>query len=64
MVETGRIRERSTENKKHNWSAQNRQGAGKNRIVNEEAKELLGMTHGQELKWGGCWRVGGGAWKR
>ena len=36
------------------------QGGGtvKNSIGNVEAKELICMTHGHELKWGGMW-VGG-----
>ena len=34
----------------------NRQGEGKNSVGNVEAKELISMTHGHELKWG---NVGG-----
>ena len=49
--------ERATENKQHKWQVQNRQGEGKNSIGNVEAKELICMTHGHELK-GGMW-VGG-----
>ena len=41
---------KGTENKKHNWQVQNRQGAVKNSIENGEAKELTCMTHGHELK--------------
>ena len=45
-------------------------GEGKNTIGNVEAKELMCMTHGPELKWGnvggkGCagWRgIKGGKW--
>ena len=36
---------------------ENRQGEGKNSIGNVEAKELICMTHGHELKEGG--NVGG-----
>ena len=46
-----------TGNKKHNWQIQNRQGEVKNSIRNGEAKELICMTHGHELR-GGMW-VGG-----
>ena len=31
---------------------QNRQGEVKNSMGNEEAKELICMTHGHELRWG------------
>ena len=49
---------------------ENRQGEGKNSVGNVEAKELISMTHGHELKGGnvggrGCagWRgVKGGKW--
>ena len=38
--------------KKHNWQVQNRQGDVKNSVRNE-AKELICMTHGHELRrWG------------
>ena len=47
---------KGTENKKHNWQVQNRQGEVKNSIGNGEAKDLINMTHGHELKWG---NVGG-----
>ena len=33
---------------------ENRQGEVKNSIGNVEAKELICMTHGHELKWGEC----------
>ena len=58
--ERGRIGEKGTGNKKHNWEAQNRQREVKNSIGNGEAKELICMTHGHELR-GGCWweRVAG-----
>ena len=35
---------------KHNWQVQNRQGDVKNSIGNGEAKELICMTHGNELR--------------
>ena len=39
-------------NKKHKWQVQNRQGEVKNSIGNGEAKELICVTHGHELRWG------------
>ena len=39
-------------NKKHKWQVENRQGEVKNSIGNGEAKELICMTHGHELRWG------------
>ena len=38
--------------KKHDWQVQNRQGGVKNSIGNGEAKELICMFHGHELKEG------------
>ena len=32
---------KGTENKKHKWQVENRQGEGKNNIGNVEAKELI-----------------------
>ena len=49
---------KGTENKQHKWQVEDRQGEVKNSIGNVEAKELICMTHGHELK-GGMW-VGGG----
>ena len=46
----GRMGE-GTGNKKHNWQVQNRQGEVKN-IGNGEARELICMTHGHELRGG------------
>ena len=46
-------------NKKHKWQVENRQGEVKNSVGNGEAKELLCMTHGHELK-GGTWVGVGG----
>ena len=43
---------KGTGNKKHKWQIQNRQGEVKNSIGNGEAKELIHMTHGHELRWG------------
>ena len=37
---------------------ENRQGEGKNSVGNVEAKELISMTHGHELRGKECWRVG------
>ena len=37
---------------------ENTQGEGKNSVGNVEAKELISMTHGHELKWGECGREG------
>ena len=45
----GRI---GTGNRKHKWQVENRQGEVKNSIGNGEAKELICMTHGHELRWG------------
>ena len=44
--------EKHTENKKHNWQVQNRQGEVKNCLENGEAKELICMTNGHELRGG------------
>ena len=41
-----------TGNKKDKWWVQNRQGEVKNSMGNGEAKELIYMTHGHELRWG------------
>ena len=43
---------KGTGNKNHNWQAQNRQGEVKNTMGNGEAKELIGTTHGHELRGG------------
>ena len=39
-------------NKKHKVQIQNRDGEVKNSMENGEAKELICMTHGHELRWG------------
>ena len=39
-----------TGNKKHGWWVQNRQGEVKNSMGNGEAKDLIYMTHGHELR--------------
>ena len=49
---------KGTGSKQHKWQVENRQGDLKYNIGNVEAKELICMTHGHELK-GGMW-VGGG----
>ena len=41
---------KGTGNKKHNWQVQNRQGEVKNSVGNGEAKELIFMTYGHELR--------------
>ena len=41
---------KGTGNKKHKWSIQNRQGEVKNSMGNEEAKELIFMICGHELR--------------
>ena len=46
----GEWERKGTGNKQHKWQAQNRQGEVKNSAVNVEAKELICMTHGHELK--------------
>ena len=43
---------KGTGNKKYKWYIQNRQGAVKKHIGNGEAKELICMTHGHELREG------------
>ena len=43
---------KGTGNRKHKWQVQNRQREVKNGMGNGEAKELLCMTHGHELRWG------------
>ena len=52
---------KGTENKQHKWQVENRQKEVKNSIGNVEAKELICITHGHELKGGGMW-VKAGAW--
>ena len=54
---------KGTENKQHKWQVEKRQGEVKNSIGNVKAKELIGMTHGHELRgenagqrWDAGWR--------
>ena len=54
---------KGTQNKQHKWQAENRQGEGKNSIGNVEAKELISMTHGHELKGGTAGRKEGTRWR-
>ena len=54
----GGERGKGTENKQHKWQVENGQREGKNSIGNVEAKELISMTPGHELK-GGMWAGGG-----
>ena len=49
--EGGRMGEKR-ENKKQKWWVENRQGEVKNSTGNVEAKKLICMTHGHELRWG------------
>ena len=49
---------KGTGNKKHKWQVENRQGQVKNSIGNGEAKELICMTYGLELRVE-CWWEGG-----
>ena len=41
---------KGTGNKQHKWQVQNRQGEVKNSIGNGEAKELICMTQGHEVR--------------
>ena len=50
---------KSTGIKKHKWQVQNRQRKAKNSMGNGEAKELICMTHGHELRWGNAGGRGG-----
>ena len=43
---------KGTGNKKHKWQVQNRQGEDKSSMGNGEAKDIICMTHGQELRRG------------
>ena len=61
--EWGGGRRKGTGNKKHKWQVQNRQGEVKNSIGNVEAKELICMTHGHELR-RQCWWEGCEGWRR
>ena len=56
---TGERGGKCTENKQHKWQVENRQGEVKNSIGNVEAKELICMTYGHELKWGNTGGNGG-----
>ena len=49
---------KGTENKKHKWSVENRQGEVKNIRGHGEAKELICTTHGHALRGNGCWGRG------
>ena len=53
--ESGR---KGTGNKKHNQQLQNRQGEVKSSIGNGEAKELICITCGHELRGWDCWKNG------
>ena len=43
---------KGTGNKKHKWQVPNRQGEDKSSMGNGEAKDIICMTHGQELRGG------------
>ena len=51
---------KGTENKKHKWYIENRQGEVKNSVGNGDTKELSCTIHGHELRWGGGMLVRGG----
>ena len=68
-VERGERVQRISSISGRKWQVQNREGEVKNSIGNVEAKKLVCMTHGQELRggervgkcgWGGC---GQGRWE-
>ena len=62
----GENKGKGTENKKHKWQVENRQGDVKTSIGNGEAKVLICMTHERELR-GECWQewgTGQGALRR
>ena len=48
----GKSGRKGTENKKHEWQVQNRQGKVNNSRGYGEAKRLICTTHGHELRWG------------
>ena len=54
---------KGTGNKKHSWQVQNREGEVKNSVGNGEAKELICMIHGHELRWGNDGGSGDTGWK-
>ena len=49
-IGSGENEGKGTRNKKHKWQVQNRQGEVKNSMENGEAKELIPVTHGHELR--------------
>ena len=60
-IESEKLSNKAEQQQKHRWQVQNRLGEVKNSIGNEEAKELIGMIHGHELRWGndgGRWGTG------
>ena len=59
---SGENGKKGTGKKKHKWKVENRQGEFNNSIGNVEAKELIGMTHGHELRHGMRER-GDAAWR-
>ena len=61
MERVGGEWEKGTGNKKHKWQVENRQGEVKNSLGNVEAKELICMTQGHELKGGNAGGHGSGS---
>ena len=55
----GGERGKGTENKQHKWQVENRQGEGKNSVVNVEAKELISRPMDMKYR-GGMWEGGDG----
>ena len=53
--------QKGTGNRQHIWKVQDRRGDVKNTIGKGEAKELISMTHGHELRVGGVLE---GSWHR
>ena len=54
---------KGTENKKHKWYIENRQGEVKNSVGNGDTKELSCTIHGHELRWGNDGGKGCTGWR-
>ena len=54
----GKNRGKGTGTKKYKWQIQNRQGEVKNSIGSGEAKEIICVTHGHELRGSGAGEKG------
>ena len=61
--EEGGNRGKGTGHKKHKWQVQNRWEEVKNIIGNGEAKDLICMTHGHELRGWNAGGRGGAGWR-